>query len=293
MQPVPSQVTPGHPDFPVLSDIKAEILRLSGGEAKLAEVFPALTQEAMEYVLDPVTTGRTKLKLLDNVEKTFVGLKIEHFFREFLDVPKGIRDLVIGGVDVDVKNTVRGNWMIPQETYSVSGPCVLIACDEDNHRCWLGLLLARPAYLNAANRDKKRSVSSKAFANILWLVEGMPFPESHWNGFDMARFRELRKLKGGTKRVAQFFRENLRKRVHRKVIQSLLFDQDDYMKRVRGNGGARDVLRKEKIAVLSGYYDTQLLAQIGILGVMPNEMIAVNPFTAAEEDLFRAHAVID
>lgn len=161
MQPIPSRVANGHPDFEALNSIRAEVLRLSGGQARLTAEFPVLVQNAMEFVLDPVRTGRTKLALLDNVEKTFVGLKSEHFFRDFLDVPKGLRDLVIGGVDVDVKNTVRGNWMIPQETYTTSGPCVLIACDEENQRCWLGLFLARAEYLNAPNQDKKRRSQAK------------------------------------------------------------------------------------------------------------------------------------
>jgi hypothetical protein len=197
MRSIPSLVAPGHPDFPVLNIIRTEIFRLAGGPDRLRQAFPGLVQGAMEFVLDPVHTGRTQLQLLDNVEKTFVGLKAEHYFRDFLDVPKGLRDLVIAGMDVDVKNTVRSNWMIPQETYTVSGACVLVSYDDELRQCSLGLFLARPEYLNAPNQDKKRSLARKAFENILWLVESASFPESHWAPFDMVRFRELRKVGAG------------------------------------------------------------------------------------------------
>jgi hypothetical protein len=91
----------------------------------------------------------------------------------------------------------------------------------------------------------------------MWLVEDVPYPESTWHGLDMRRFAELRRVKGGKKRAAQFFRENMNRKVHRSVIEALLFDQRDYMKRVRGNGGARDDLRSEGIILLSGVYDSK------------------------------------
>ena len=90
----------------------------------------------------------------------------------------------------------------------------------------------------------------------------------------MARFRELRLIKGGKKRAAQFFRENLNKKVHRSIVESLLHDQRDYMKRVRGNGGARDDLKKEKILILSGIYDAKEAKRRGIL-LERDEFVAV------------------
>ncbi len=80
----------------------------------------------------------------------------------------------------------------------------------------------------------------------------------------MSRFRQLREIKGGKKRAAQFFRENIGKKVNRKVLQSLLHDQKDYMKRIRGNGGARDELRKERIEILTGVYDSKKAMRRGI-----------------------------
>ncbi|OJT17512.1 hypothetical protein BO221_45770 [Archangium sp. Cb G35] len=293
MRKIPSAIAPGHPDYEILAEIRSAILRCVGGADRLQEQFPALVRKAIDSVLDPVLTCRTRVTELDNVEKTFVGLKIEHLVRDMLDVPKGLRDLVINGRDVDIKNTTGDTWMIPAETYRNEDPVLVIASEERTHRCWLGLLVTRKGYLGKPNQDKKRGVLSGAFRNIMWLVEAAPYPESRWAHLDMDRFRELRKVKGGKKRACQFFRENLRVPMHRTVIHALLFDQDDFMKRLRENGGARDVLKAEGIALLSGSYDAGLIAKLGLPHTGAGEMISAAPRTAAERRLMRLQNVID
>jgi len=235
-------VAPTHADLAILAPIRAEIETRAGGAEALATRFPQLVREAIDFVIDPVRTARTTVAELDNVEKTFLGLKVEHFIRDFLDVPKGIRDLVIGGVDVDVKNTTARNWMIPRETYSENGVCLLSRIDDVGSRCSMGLIVARQEYLGAPNRDGKRSPTRVGHTNILWMVESMGFSESDWSGLDMARFRELRSVDGGSRRAALFFEEHLDRWISRRVVESLLHDQRDFMKRLRGNGGARDLL---------------------------------------------------
>ncbi len=264
-----------HPDFAPLRLLRDAIIDKARGHARLLSRFPELVRDAIEYVIDPICTGRTTIRELDNVEKTFVGLKVEHYIRDFLDVPKGVRDLVIDGENVDVKNTIAKSWTIPKETYDEEGPCLLIAVADDSGRCSLGLMLARRAYLGAENRDKKRQVTVAGRKNIMWLIDDQPFPQSAWAGLDMARFRELRSLKPGALRAATFFEENIDMIVNRRVVQSLLFDQRDYMKRLRGNGGARDLLAPKGIELLSGMYDQDALLRRCISGVEKDDMIAV------------------
>lgn len=287
MRAIRTQLSETHPDYPMLSALCDEIAARAGGLDVLTARFPELVRDAVDFVLDPVRTARTRLHELDNVEKTFIGLKLEHFVRDMLDVPKGLRDLEINGVDVDIKNTVGGNWSIPQETYRNSEPCLLMAVDEDSHQCYLGLIIAKLEYLHGGlgNRDTKRGVSSAGFANILWLVNGAPFRQSRFIGLDMDRFRELRKSLEGNMRVAQFCRENLRRVVHRDVIQALLFDQYDYMKRLRANGGAPDILRREKIAILIGTYKKDRIAaeRLGFANLKPDEIVAVAAQSNQEE----------
>jgi Restriction endonuclease NaeI len=273
----PTSVRPGHPDYEMLSKIRDGIYSRTGGPGSLQQALPELLKNAVDFVLDPVKTGRTKIDELDKVEKTFIGLKIEHYLRDWLGVPKGLkRDLQIDGIEVDIKNTVGVTWMIPPETYRNEEPCLLIASAKFDGRCWLGIVVARDKYLTneKGNRDAKRSLSAEGKQHILWLVEDAEYPASTWDGIDMARFRELRLIKGGKKRAAQFFRENLNKKVHRSIVESLLHDQRDYMKRVRGNGGARDDLKKEKILILSGIYDAKEAKQRGIL-LERDEFVAV------------------
>jgi hypothetical protein len=265
-----------HPDFSALNRIRQAIATQVGGPNVLADRLPTLVREALDYVIDPVATARTSIADLDNVEKTFVGLKVEHFLRDFLDVPKGVRDLKIDELDVDVKNTVGKTWMIPKETYSADGPCLLILIAEDSGHCSLGLILARSQYLNAPNRDKKRSVKSHSRDHdVLWLADRLKFPSSHWAGLDMARFRELRKIKAGSLRAATFFEENIGRVVHRRVVESLLFDQSDYMKRLRSNGGAKDLLDLKQILLFNGSTDAAKLERRGLPPIGSEEWVSV------------------
>ncbi|HEY5363957.1 MAG TPA: NaeI family type II restriction endonuclease [Aestuariivirga sp.] len=273
----PPSIGVGHIDYELLSRLQTSVLKSAGGEKKLADTLPTLLQDAIDFVLDPVRTARNSISDLDNVEKTFIGLKVEHFLRDFLDVPKGLRDLIIDGVDVDVKNTVGRTWTIPPETYRSEEPCLLIALADGEKRFWLGLIVARDAYLGAkeGNRDGKRAITSMGMKHILWLVEGKALPPSRWNGIDLGRFRDLRKVKGGTKRTAMFFSENVGKPMHRIILQTLLFDQRDYMKRLRGNGGARDELREQSLELLSSKYDRKKLMAAGYKIESPEYFLAV------------------
>ena len=216
----PSIIDKDHPDYSMLSKIRDGIYAAAGGAVRLHAELPSLLKEAVDFVLDPAKTGRTSIADLDKVEKTFIGLKVEHFLRDKLGAPKGLRrDLQIDGQDVDIKNTIGTTWMIPPETYQNEEPCLLIATAKFDGRCWLGILLARENYLGAKNRDGKKSVTAEGKRNILWLVEDAPYPASAWAEIDMARFRELRQIKGGKKRAAQFFRENLGKKIDRSIVE--------------------------------------------------------------------------
>jgi hypothetical protein len=275
MKKFPPSISTEHSDYNELSRLRRAIHSSAGSGRELEAAMPQLLQEAIDFVIDPVRTARNSIAELDSVEKTFIGLKVEHFLRDFLNVPSGLRDLVIDGTDVDVKNTVSTTWTIPPETYRSEEPCLLIAIADADKKFWLGLIIAKSDYLTkAGNRDSKRSVSAEGLRNILWLVEGDALPPSRFHNIALERFRELRRFKGGSNRAAQFFRENLNKPIHRVVVQTLLYDQLDYMKRLRGNGGARDILLKEKIYLLSNTFEKNELQKRGMDGVMEDIWIA-------------------
>lgn len=239
-----------HSDHAILSPIADFFARPNADDLVLADEIGQIVQEALNAVIDPVNTGRTQVGELDNVEKTYIGLKVEHFIRAFLRVPKATRDLLVDGVDVDVKNTVTGQWMIPQETYTTHGVCLLCTIEPKRRTCSLGLLVCRLDYLNAPNHDGKRGVSAAGKSNIWWLAKHSPLPEDIWANIDLIVFNSLRGKKNGSKRAADFFRAHLDLEVDRSVIRSLLDGQQDYMKRLRENGGARDLLHREGIELV-------------------------------------------
>jgi len=183
MRKISSTIDQNHLDYPLLSELQREVIALAGGQNVIKERFPLLVRDAVDFVLDPVHTARTRVSELDKVEKTFIGLKLEHFVRDMLDAPKRLRDLVIAGRDVDIKNTVGSNWSIPLESYRHSEPCLLMAVNDDKFTCSLGLFVAKPEYLHGGegNRDTKRGVSKTGFENILWLINDAPFPPSRFS----------------------------------------------------------------------------------------------------------------
>jgi hypothetical protein len=70
--------------------------------------------------------------------------------------------------------------------------------------------------------------------------------------------------------------------VKRKVVVSLLFDQDDPMKRLRENGGARDILVGQGILLLGGRYNRPLAKQLGLPVLEKDEWVAL-PARSEEE----------
>jgi hypothetical protein len=277
-----------HTDYVALKPIAQEVTaRLGRRSAK--RTFAECVLHAVDFVLDANATGRTEIDDLDRVEKTFIGLKVEHFIRDMLDVSPGARDLRIGDTDVDIKNTIRRSraWMIPYETYSRREPVLLIASDAKARNSSMGLMIAHQEYLGAPNRDQKRPVLAASQANIFWIVRYMPWPASRWEGIDMVRFRELRVLvKKGEDRAAAFFRENLDRPTHRSVVMALLHDQYDPMKRLRGNGGARDQLSADGIALLSTRYGGKLVKELG-RSIEKDEFIAIAAGAPEEIEILR------
>lgn len=185
----PSSLDAAHPDYALLKKIADAVsARLSPQAGR--RTFAECVLDAIDFVLDADATGRTEVGDLDRVEKTFVGLKVEHFIRDMLDVSPGARDMRIDGLDVDIKNTIRRSraWMIPEETYSREEPVLLISSDTKARTSSMGVLIARDGYLGKPNRDRKRPVLSSAQANILWIVPEIAWPASRWDGWTWCAF---------------------------------------------------------------------------------------------------------
>jgi hypothetical protein len=134
-----------HPDHPVVKKIEYALARQAGGMNKLISELPPLMRQAIDEVIDTIRTGRVNESELEKTEKTYIGTKMEILVRNYFRLPKGILDLCIDGIDVDVKNTLASTWMIPRE--AVGKPCILIASDEKRRSCYFGIFVARLDYL--------------------------------------------------------------------------------------------------------------------------------------------------
>jgi Restriction endonuclease NaeI len=279
-----------HRDFKELQPINSFILRVaSQAERKgLGKEFPPLVRELIDEVLDTPRTGRLTLDELEKTEKTYLGTKVEIVIRDFLGVPKGIfLDLLIDGVEVDVKNTVGSNWSIPNE--AVNQVCLLVGINERENYCYLGLIKARLDYLTVSqNQDGKRGISAAGKSNIMWLLHHIRYPANFWAQFsknELHYFHDVANV-SPNERLARLFRHHQRKAVPRNAIQDVA-RQLDSLKRVRANGGARDQLAAEGIAILSGEYNRDIRMSLGFSWLRRGEYVSIKPETDNEHQLLR------
>lgn len=278
---LPSIVNAGHPDFSLLSRIEAELDRRGGGRDRIRAKVPQLIRRAIDEVIDAPRTGRLLLEQTEKTEKTYIGTKIEILIRDFFGLPKGMLDLTIEDMDVDIKNTVGANWMIPTE--AVGKPCILIASNEKTAICQLGLVVCRPEYLTKGlNKDQKLSIAKGNFQHILWILLNHPYPANFWENTDQQTALHIMGGMSGNERLVRLFKSFPSTPVHRDIIQTVA-RQKDYMKRIRKNGGARDELANQGIFILSGSRDTTLIKSLGLDRIGRDEFIAVTARNSEEE----------
>ena len=283
---------PTHPDYPVVEPLARALYRAAGGEARFAQELPQIIRRGIDEVIDTPRTNRFTPSETEKTEKTYLGTKIEILVRALLNLPKGrTLDLSLAGVDTDIKNTMGSNWTIPME--AVWHPCLLLRENEKNARCSAGIIIARDQYLNPGrNRDAKRTFSQAGLANVWWLLRDDPYPANFWELMSLSHRRAIMAAGGGTQRIATLFRTVQKKPVSRLIVQAVA-QQDDYMKRVRRNGGARDILAPEGIAILWGQADREVIAALGLGRIGPDEFISYKPTTKEHADLLRSAGHID
>ena len=284
-----SCVTPEHPDFTLLTALGTDITARAGGSAPLATDFAAMLRACVDDVIMTPKTGRRAYEELEKTEKTYIGTRVEIELRALLDLPRGRLDCVIRGHDVDIKNTMGANWMIPTE--AVDAPCILVAADEARALCYLGLIIARPAYLTTGqNKDAKRTICADGFHNIMWLLRDHPYPPNFWRTVSADVVTRIFRGRAGNHRMAALFREIQGRPIARDVVEAVA-QQHDFMRRIRADGGkgTRDHLAHEGVLLLSGHYDAALIAALHLPPCTHSEFISYRPITQAQIDLATAH----
>lgn len=281
-----------HPDFPSVAPIAAAILGAAGGAIEFETKVPLLLRTAVDEVIDAPRTKRFLLSETEKTEKTYLGTKVEILIRAFLGFPKGaILDMNIKGAEVDIKNTMQSNWSIPKE--NVGRPALLIRSSELHALCDVGIGILHDGYLRQGeNRDTKRGLAASHFSDIWWLLWQHPYPVNFWQVLTAPQRQALINAGGGTSRIAALFELVQRRPISRMQVQALA-QQHDYMKRIRRNGGARDILAPKSIALLSGAYDQSIIHAMKLGLVTSEEFISVTPANQAERDMLKAAGHID
>ncbi len=286
-----SRVIPGHPDHALLSAIAGDIIARAGGAATLADTIGALLRTCVDDVIMTPKTGRRSYDELEKTEKTYIGTRVEIELRALLSLPKGRLDTVILGRDVDIKHTMGGNWMIPTE--AVGHPCILVAADEARALCHLGLIVARREYLTEGqNKDSKRTISADGFANILWLLAQQPYPRNFWQTVPTDAVTRIFSAGSGNWRMTALFREVQGRPIARRIVEAVA-QQRDFMRRIRADGGSgtRDRLARERILLLSGQYDSALIARLGLRPCTAAEFISYRPRSQAHVQIAAARGL--
>jgi hypothetical protein len=243
-----------------------------------------IIRRAIDEVIDAPRTKRLVLAECEKTEKTYLGTKIEILFRDAIGQPKGASlDLELGGIDTDIKHSIGTAWMIPKE--AINKPCVLISENERSARFNLGLIICRPENLTSGgNRDQKLQISAAGRNEILWLAHDEPYPRNIWQDFDKKLLAQINSHRGGAARIAELFRHLQCTPIPRSAIAAIA-TQLDPLKRVRANGGARDILRPEGIAILWGSSDRSLVQALGLPALLSDEFISFKPTNSEESAL--------
>ena len=276
-----------HVDFQVARQIEKAVLESAKGFESFAVKFPRLLRQAIDEVIDSARSGRFTLDELEKTEKTYLGTKIEILLRNYLGFELGKKmDLLIDGIEVDVKNTIKQSWTIPREAFG--HPCILISEIESTAKCSFGIIVIREELMNKGkNRDGKTTITAASIRDdVHWLLRDHPYPENFWQTLSPETSRKIFAPKGGAERIAALFRLNQERPISRGLVQALA-QQKDYMKRVRGNGGARDILAPEGIALLSGAYDKELIGRLKLSVCGRDELISFAPQSKSDVDLLR------
>lgn len=232
-----------------LQAVVAAILTLDSDGSRIAQVL----RGTLDQLYDGQRTGRYRWDQLRRTETKHVGKIVEmNLHREFKFEDSELLDYKIAGIEVDCKYSQSLNgWMIPPEAHGHL--CLVVWADDQKSEWSMGVVRTNSDCLNTGgNRDKKATLNEVGRNAIHWLFENNPLPPNILLQLDKSVVDRIMSQGSGQKNINELFRNTLCMRVGRAVVATV-GQQDDYMKRVRNNGGARTTLKPEGIVILGQY----------------------------------------
>lgn len=266
-----------------LSAVRSELYRLDPA----GDITAAVLRDTLDQLYDGQHTGRWNFDQLHKTEKTHMGTLVEiNLHRRFGFADGDATDYRIADIEVDCKYSMSATWSLPPE---VIGHLALLVTANDVASSWrAGLIRVEERWLNPGrNRDAKGTLSKLGREQISWLWTShgrlapnlfLSIPPDIRDRIFSARGR--RTGYDGQARTNELFRL-VHGRIVRRAELATVAQQDDFMKRARGNGGARTALQPEGILVLGHQDDDPLVAAaLGLPVPRKGEFVAtrVSPF---------------
>lgn len=261
---------------PELEEVAAELRRLDPDGSKWA----AIVRHTFDMVYNGQETGRYRWDQLMKTEKTHFGTLFEINAQRKFGFEGGDKtDYRIAGHQVDAKwSQDLWGWMLPPEVFD---RLALVGTGSDEKSSFsLGLVrVTEEVRRPTTNRDQKTQIKKEGRGAVHWLWKNAPIPHNvllQLERKDPAIVEHIFDNRYGTKRTDRLFRAAEGMLVHRTAVATVS-RQLDAQKRVRANGGSRDVLGPEGYLILSGTYLSQRDAAeaLGVAVPRSNEYISV------------------
>lgn len=271
---------------PALERVKLAVLGARDVESRLAGVF----RRTFDQLYDGQRTGRFSWAQLFKTEKTHFGTLVEiNLRREFTElIQDGAKlDFVIAGEEIDCKySQAFGGWMLPPESF---GELILVCTANDESSEWaVGIVRVQDIFLRpGVNRDLKSGLNQSGRDAIHWLFRPGDLPPNVLLQVDPDVRAEILGPRTGQQRLNQLFRLVTNVRIGRNTVATVA-QQDDYMKRVRTNGGARSALAPEGIIICGGDYEShrRVARELGLPTPEPGEFVSTRVVLASGEEPF-------
>lgn len=262
-----------------IEQVAERLLSLDPDGERMARVF----RGTFDQLYDGQHTGRYRLDQLFKTEKTHFGTLIEINLQRELQFDDGdVLDFNIAGHEVDCKYSHTGQWMLPIESFD---QLVLVAQANDSTSTWsAGLVrVTEENRRSSENRDRKTGLNALGRSRIRWVFRDAAMQPNALLQLPPSDVTAIMGLSSGQARVNELFRRATNRRISRAIVATVA-QQDDYMKRVRYNGGARSALRADGYLILGGDYRNQrnLAAALGVEIPERGEFVSVRVTPAKE-----------
>ena len=218
-------------------------------------------RDTLDQLYDGMRTGRYRWDELHKTEKTHCGTLVEiNMQREFGFADGDKLDFHIAGVDVDCKYSQQdGRWMIPLEARG--GICMVLWANDSESRWKMGVVRAKDELLSGGkNRDSKTTLNPDGRDAVCWIFASGRLAENTLLHLPEDVADQIMAGRSGAERIRRLCRLVQRCIIRREIVATVA-QQVDYMKRLRGNGGARSDLQPEGIIILGQYERHRQIAE--------------------------------